>query len=306
MQCEPFICADPASVRLSTLARRAAMSRSGMIIHGDAGTGRLALARYIHDNSARAAAAFIVFDCIVVPEAAHMSELFGDADDDGGVLARASGGTVVLHNVCGLSRPAQDRLVRLMHDSADPCRARLIGTMRGAECGPASEGRLGAELAGLLGVLALRVAPLRERPGDIAPLAQHFLSRFAAEIGLRAPALSASAAAMLADHAWPGNVRELRNVMQRTLIFAEGDVLSAGDLMFDPAVTLRNAAGPGDLVGRTVAEVERELILDTLRHCEGNRTRASEILGISVRTLRNKIRQYSDDGLDVPAYSRAA
>ena len=155
-----------------------------------------------------------------------------------------------------------------------------------------------------LNVVNLRVPALRERPQDIALLADHFAKKYAELNGVAPRPLAAGVREMLARHAWRGNVRELENTLHRAVLLGRGDELGPEAIMLsasrpDADVAAPSAANPG-LVGRTVADVERDLILETLQHCLGNRTHAATILGISIRTLRNKLQQYREEGLAVP------
>ena len=170
--------------------------------------------------------------------------------------------------------------------------------------------------------MALHVPPLRERPADIAALAAHFARRFGAINGLPPRAVSPAAEALLLAHPWPGNVRELENTLHRAVLLAEGGWIGPEAIELTPPHAARPAAetapaGPvspaapvsvaaspsapvSALVGRRMEEVERDLIIETLTHCLGNRTRAAEILGISIRTLRNKLHEYRAQGAPVP------
>jgi two-component system response regulator FlrC len=163
-------------------------------------------------------------------------------------------------------------------------------------------------------VVGLHIPPLRERPGDILALAEHFAGRFAAANGLPRRPLMPEALALLLAHPWPGNVRELENTLHRAVLLAQGAAIGAEAIELTPlrlerqaeaVVPARAATAPvshpvSALVGRRVEEVERDLILETLTHCLGNRTRAAEILGISIRTLRNKLHEYRAQGAPVP------
>jgi len=164
-----------------------------------------------------------------------------------------------------------------------------------------------------LNVMTLRLPSLRERPLDIDLLAGHFIRRFSDLNGIAIRPLSSEAKKMLIGHTWRGNVRELENTMHRAVLLAGGDeidaeaiLLTGAPLQTDPgAAIVASVAAVANgttrnLVGRTVSDVERDLIIDTLEHCLGNRTHAANILGISIRTLRNKLRQYSDEGVAVP------
>ncbi|MHA1599512.1 MAG: helix-turn-helix domain-containing protein, partial [Alphaproteobacteria bacterium] len=173
-----------------------------------------------------------------------------------------------------------------------------------------------------LNVVAIQVTPLRDRPKDIQVLAEHFLKKYAEANGVADMTISPEAMAVLETHHWRGNARELENTMHRAVLMAQDKVVlpeaihltgmslqrgNAEDDTKDDTTTARIAqsraalaAGGHKLVGRTVADVERDLIIDTLQHCLGNRTHAANILGISIRTLRNKLRLYTQDGVPVP------
>jgi DNA-binding NtrC family response regulator len=173
-----------------------------------------------------------------------------------------------------------------------------------------AKGRFREDLYFRLNVLALHIPPLRARPADILPLAEHFCARYARANGVPDRPLSAAARARLLAHPWPGNVRELENCAHRAVLLAEGAEIGPEAIELTPprspekpAPSDAEAAAPAritGLVGRKVEEVERELIIETLSHCLGNRTRAAEILGISIRTLRNKLGEYRAAGIAVP------
>jgi len=165
-----------------------------------------------------------------------------------------------------------------------------------------------------LNVVNLRIPSLRERPLDIELLANHFARKFAEMNGMAHRPVSVEARKVLVSHAWRGNVREMENTMHRAVLLAQGDEIGpeailltgAPTTMLDPSIAVAASAAAAAstttkaLVGRTVSDVERDLIIDTLEHCLGNRTHAANILGISIRTLRNKLRLYSDEGIAVP------
>ena len=170
-----------------------------------------------------------------------------------------------------------------------------------------------------LNVVNLALPPLRERPDDIVALADHFVKKYAAANGVPARPIAPTAMTQLQARAWPGNVRELENTMHRAVLLAHGEMIGVDAIRMPDGSSLAPGgaggaySGPAEraaqtasaaanaLVGRTVADVEQDLILDTLDHCIGNRTHAANILGISIRTLRNKLRAYMDAGVDVPA-----
>jgi DNA-binding NtrC family response regulator len=181
---------------------------------------------------------------------------------------------------------------------------RLIATSNRDLEAEAATGTFREDLLFRLNVVNLHIAPLRERPGDIAPLYQHFIKKYAAANGLPERPLAPAARDALLRHVWRGNVRELENTMHRAVLLAEGDEIDLEALSLGAGGAASEAAdaaqAAGGLVGRTVAEVERDLILGTLNHTLGNRTHAATILGISIRTLRNKLRQYAGEGVRVP------
>jgi DNA-binding NtrC family response regulator len=182
---------------------------------------------------------------------------------------------------------------------------RLLATSNRDLPAAVAKGEFREDLLFRLNVMELQIPSLRNRPGDILPLSHLFIARYAAANGFSIRSLSNDALARLRRHDWPGNVRELENCIHRAVLLSQGDELDADAILLPDSQRNRESmsVGPGaqpDLVGRSVADVERRLILDTLSHTLGNRTRAATILGISIRTLRNKLRQYGDEGLAIP------
>jgi DNA-binding NtrC family response regulator len=179
------------------------------------------------------------------------------------------------------------------------------------------EGAFREDLLFRLNVVNLKIPPLRERPADVIELAQHFITKYSEANGVPARPLSAEARRTLVLNRWPGNVRELENTIHRAVLLTTGDeigidgILTPDGMRLDQAKNLANNSPAvahatlaaetvtRALVGRTVADVERDLILETLKHCLGNRTHAANILGISIRTLRNKLNEYADGGLPI-------
>jgi DNA-binding NtrC family response regulator len=176
------------------------------------------------------------------------------------------------------------------------------------------EGTFREDLLFRLNVVNLKIPPLRQRPADVLELANHFARKYAKANGVPLRALSSEAREMLTINAWPGNVRELENTIHRAVLMSDGDQIGADAILSPDGEQLDNSKTPAAvmhatlaaeqvtraLVGRTVADVERDLILETLKHCLGNRTHAANILGISIRTLRNKLNEYSDAGMPIP------
>lgn len=338
-----MVARDPAMLAALDLADRAAASDATILILGESGVGKEVLARRIHMASRRASGPFVSVNCAAIPEALLESELFGhEKGAFTGALARrvgkfeaASGGTLLLDEISEMDLRLQAKLLRALQErmidrvgGADPVPVdlRILATSNRDLAGEARAGRFREDLYFRLSVVPVTLPPLRERPDDILPLAEHFLALHAKAAGVEPPLLSEAARAALRARPWRGNARELENAMHRALILARGPRIepedlgpdapaaaaagardNAGQAMRDarlatseartsnPAAAIPAAAGAG-LVGRTLDAVERDLILDTLGHCGGNRTRAAAMLGISIRTLRNKLKLYLDTG----------
>ncbi len=318
---------DPAMAALLARAAQLARAEASLLITGESGTGKEVLARHIHAASRRARGPFVALNCAALPETLLESELFGHEKGafSGAVAARkgkfeqAEGGTLLLDEIGEMDPRLQAKLLRVIQErevdrlgGTAPVKVdvRLLAATHRDLAAEVAKGRFREDLYFRLNVLALHIPPLRARPADILPLAEHFCARYARANGLPARPLSPAARAMLLAHPWPGNVRELENCAHRAVLLAEGGEIGpeAIELVAPrapemPAPLLAQVAPPArasGLVGRKVEEVERELILETLSHCLGNRTRAAEILGISIRTLRNKLGEYRAAGIAVP------
>ncbi|MEH6664855.1 MAG: sigma 54-interacting transcriptional regulator, partial [Brevundimonas sp.] len=222
-----------------------------------------------------------------------------------------------------LLRAIQERVIdRVGGAKPVPVNIRIIATSNRDLARAVSEGTFREDLLYRLNVVNLRLPSLRERPGDVAVLADHFVKKYAVANGVPARPLSEAARRALLGHRWPGNVRELENAMHRAVLLATGPEIGEDALRMPDGQPLGAATGgaaaPRDAgvagqaaqaadavtrayVGQTVAEMEKTLILDTLSHCLGNRTHAANILGISIRTLRNKLNEYADAGETIPA-----
>lgn len=314
------------------LANQIAASDASILITGESGTGKEVMARHVHQKSTRSDKVFISVNCAAIPENLLESELFGhEKGSFTGAVARrigkfeeANGGTLLLDEIsemdvrlqAKLLRAIQERMIdRVGGNAPVAVDIRIIATSNRDLGEAVREGCFREDLLYRLNVVNLKVPPLRERPADILEIADHFTGKYADANGLPRRPLSSDARRQLLANRWPGNVRELENTIHRAVLLSTGaeigeeairtpdgarvDGLSQG--MDTASIAAQTAeAVTRDLVGKTVAEVERDLILETLDHCLGNRTRAATILGISIRTLRNKLKQYAGEGLAVP------
>jgi DNA-binding NtrC family response regulator len=304
--------------------------------------GKEVMARFLHKKSRRAERPFISVNCAAIPENLLESELFGhEKGAFTGALARrigkfeeANGGTLLLDEISEMDARLQAKLLRAIQEreidrvgGSKPVKVdiRILATSNRDLAQAVRQGTFREDLLYRLNVVNIHIPALRERPGDILALAEHFAKKYAAANGVPERPISAEARRRLAGHRWPGNVRELENAMHRAVLLSVGPEIDdqsirlpdgqpltaapAPDAAASAAARAAQAAGTANygeanlaaFVGQTVAEVEQKLILDTLTHCLGNRTHAANILGISIRTLRNKLKEYSEAGVAIPA-----
>ncbi len=329
----PMIAADPVMQQVMALADQIAASDASILITGESGVGKEVMARYVHKKSRRAERPFISVNCAAIPENLLESELFGHEKGafTGAVGRRigkfeeADGGTLLLDEISEMDGRLQAKLLRALQEreidrvgGARPVKVniRVLATSNRDLAQAVREGRFREDLLYRLNVVNLRLPPLRERPADVITLAEHFAKKYAAANGVPERPLSTEVKRRLVLHRWPGNVRELENAMHRAVLLSVGPEIEeqavrlpdgqpmsttdAGSQAASRAVQAADAAARS-FVGQTVAQVEQQLILDTLSHCLGNRTHAANILGISIRTLRNKLKEYSEAGVAVPA-----
>jgi len=314
-------------------ADQVAASDASILITGESGVGKEVMARYVHKKSRRAERPFISVNCAAIPENLLESELFGHEKGafTGAVGRRigkfeeADGGTLLLDEISEMDGRLQAKLLRALQEreidrvgGTGPVKVdiRVLATSNRDLAQAVKDGRFREDLLYRLNVVNLRLPPLRERPGDVIALADYFVKKYAGANGLPARPLSAEAKRRLLSHRWPGNVRELENAMHRAVLLStgpeieetavrlpDGQPMPNQDLGASTASRAVQAADAASrtLVGQTVAQVEQQLIIDTLTHCLGNRTHAANILGISIRTLRNKLKEYSEAGVAVPS-----
>jgi two-component system response regulator FlrC len=314
---------DPQSLRLLQLAARVAVSDATVLITGESGTGKEVLARHVHRQSRRSAGPFVAINCAAIPETMLEAVLFGHErgaftgahQSRPGKFELAQGGTLLLDEVSEMDLALQAKLLRVLQEreverigGSQTIRldVRVIATSNRQLREEVAAGRFREDLFYRLNVVPLCIPPLRERPGDILPLAGRALRRWSPA---GAPAeLDDGARAALLAHDWPGNVRELENLVQRALVLAGGRRLEAVDLAFErlpasrPCGDAAAAATPAPAadLGEELRDRERRLIIEAIL-ATGNREHAATRLGISARTLRHKLQQMRAAGVDIPA-----
>ncbi|MCV9936966.1 sigma-54 dependent transcriptional regulator [Boseaceae bacterium BT-24-1] len=321
---------DPAMERVVQLANQIARSDAPILVTGESGTGKEMIAQHLHQKSLRKDKPFVAVNCAAIPDNLLESELFGhEKGAFTGAIARrigkfeeANGGTLLLDEISEMDVRLQAKLLRALQErmidrvgGTQPVKVdlRIIATSNRNLGDAVREGSFREDLFYRLNVVHLRLPALRERPGDILALADHFAKKYAELNGLPLRPIAAEARKLLLANGWRGNVRELENTVHRAVLLAQGVEIGTEAMLTPEGETLGPASGRDvatraaqtaeavtrGLVGRTVADVERDLILDTLDHCLGNRTHAAKILGISIRTLRNKLSEYVAEGVPV-------
>jgi two-component system, response regulator FlrC len=313
---------DPAMAATIRRADQIATSDASVLISGESGTGKEVLARHIHNRSRRATGAFVALNCAAIPENLLESELFGhEKGAFSGAVARrvgkfeaADGGTLLLDEISEMDIRLQAKLLRALQEreidrlgGSGPVRVnvRILATTNRDLPAEVARKTFREDLYFRLNVVSLRLPALRERPADIAALADHFARHFAGVNGVPHRPPSRYAQLRLVGHRWAGNVRELENCIHRAVLLAEGNEIGPEAIELGPTQAAGSPAPSGEtgvagLVGRRMDDVERDLILQTLTHTLGNRTHAATILGISIRALRNKLRDYAAQGVAVP------
>jgi DNA-binding NtrC family response regulator len=296
---DEIVTADPAMKELLSLVDRVASRDIAVLVTGESGAGKELVARRLHARSPRAKGPFVAVNAAALPETLAESELFGAEkgaftgaeQSRAGRFEEASGGTLFLDEVGELPAALQSKLLRVLEErvlrrlggSRDlPVDVRLVAATNRDLARESESGGFRQDLFFRLAVVVVNVPPLRERPGDVPLLARHFAARLAARHGVRLPEVTDDALAALTAHAWPGNVRELRNVLERAVVVRGGEPIRGDDLGLAAP-----SASPLDRVHR-----EREALLAALRRTGGRREEAAKLLGISVRTLYYRLKQW--------------
>lgn len=341
------IAVEPASVQLLNLAARVAKSDSTVLISGESGTGKEVLARFIHQQSPRAGKPFIAINCAAIPDNMLEATLFGHEKGSftgaiaaqAGKFEQADGGTILLDEISEMPMGLQAKLLRVLQErevervgARKPIELdiRVLATTNRDLAGEVAAGRFREDLYYRLSVFPLAWQSLRQRPGDILPLAERLLAKHVNKMKHAPVRLSADAQKCLVGYSWPGNVRELDNAVQRALILQQGGVIQAEDFCLAGPITFASVPAPapvlqvlptlpttasvmesslesiaGEVAGALGEDLRRrefQMIIDTLRAERGRRKEAAERLGISPRTLRYKLAQMRDAGMDVEGY----
>jgi len=308
-----FVTDDIETRRLLDRVALIAPSNASVLVIGESGTGKERLSRYVHACSNRTNGNFIAINCAAIPEGVLESELFGHEKGafTGATSARpgkfelAHDGTLLLDEITEMPVHLQAKLLRVLQEGevdrlggSKPVKinVRVIATSNRDIAKAVSEGSFRQDLYYRLNVVTIQLPPLRDRKGDILPLAKHFLQRFSDMYNRTAPALTDDAIASLNYYPWPGNARELENCMHRAFLMAVDDSIRPEHLCLEAlspqaSSDLQQSGGAVE-AGVSIRDMERALIEKTLVHVKGNRNEAAQLLGISIRTLRNKLHTY--------------
>ncbi|MDT7687484.1 MAG: hypothetical protein QOE46_243 [Acidobacteriota bacterium] len=303
--------------QIYALIEQVAPSSASVLITGESGTGKELVARTIHNLSPRKNTAFVAINCSAIPETLMESELFGhERGAFTGAAARrlgcfelANAGTLLLDEIsempvslqAKLLRVLEDRTIRRLGGSQEvPVDVRVLAATNRDPAEAVRQGTFREDLLYRLNVIAIEMPPLRQRKEDLPLLAQHLVAQLAERHVRPARLLSPAAIEALQSHSWPGNVRELRNVIERAVIICSSEVIERHHLAPYPLEQRARTRGEDTVmlpVGTPIEEVERRMILRTLQKTDNNKTRAAELLQISLKTLHNKLRLYREQGL---------
>ncbi len=301
-----------ATQRCFNLAERVSRTDVSVLISGESGTGKEVVARFIHDRSARAKGAFIAINCAAIPEQMLEAILFGHEKGAftgahqmrEGKFELANGGTLLLDEISEMPVSLQAKLLRVLQERelervggkrTIAVDVRVIATTNRDLKANIAAGAFREDLFYRLSVFPLQLEPLRARRHDIAPLAQHFLAKHGQHCA--GASLSPAALDALGAHDWPGNVRELENVIQRALVLWNGDPIEPIDLGFESEPAIRAPAGERLSLDERMLNTEVEIVTEVLRDHRGRRDATARALGISVRTLRHKLKRWREMGL---------
>jgi len=307
---EGIIGHSPALQRVFDILRQVAATHATVLVLGESGTGKDLVAQALHNNSPRKERRFVALNCAAMSEGLIESELFGHVKGaftgamaaKEGLVAHADGGTLFLDEIGDMPLSLQAKLLRVIETrevtpvgghAIRKVDIRLVAATNQDLDAMVKQGSFREDLLFRLKVVTIELPALRERPGDVPLLVDHFIGQLAKEHGRAVTGIDAEARTALMRYAWPGNVRELRNTIENMVLLTRGSVLSAEDV----PEAIRGSSGPGvsggfELAGRSLEEVERELIRTNLELVGSNRQKAAKLLGIGERTLYRKIKEY--------------
>ena len=302
---------DPQFLNLLKVAENIAASSATVLIQGESGTGKELLARFIHERGGRRDEPYVAVNCAALPDTLAESELFGhEKGAFTGAVSRKTGkfeaagrGTIVLDEISEMSPPLQAKLLRVLQerqidrigsDRPVSMEARVIAVSNIDLEDAVAAGKFREDLFYRVNVVPLTIPPLRERSDDIQLLVRHFCEKFGQMNGRQAE-VSEAAMERLLRHSWPGNIRELENTIERAVLMGTGTEIAPQDLILGcEQVTAGSAQSAYICAGVTVRDMERKLIMATLQAVNESRSQAAEMLGISIRTLRNKLKEYRE------------
>lgn len=304
-----IIYSSPEMKKIVNLATGLASSDITVLIYGESGTGKEVLARYIHKYSNRKDKPFVAVNCAAIPENLLESELFGHEkgaftgalERRIGKFEKAQGGTILLDEIGEMALPLQAKLLRVLQEKEfdrvggkEPIKidVRIIATTNRDLKKECEKGNFREDLYYRLNVFPIKLPPLRERKEDIEVLSEHFLHKYNIKINKNIQGFEKQAMELLKNHYWKGNVRELENVIQRAVFMCQKNYISVNDIYFEENET-KQAGNMGSFKG-SLKDIEKEMIFKTLAETGGNKTKAADILGITVRTLRNKLKEYGN------------
>jgi DNA-binding NtrC family response regulator len=290
-------------------ARRFARTSATVLITGESGTGKELLARFLHEQSGRTSQPYVRVNCAALSESLVESELFGHergaftgaAEVRVGRLEAAGSGTLFLDEISEVPQRVQSKLLRALEEEEFQrvgsnttlrLQARVLASSNRNLERQVARRRFRADLFYRLNVLRLNLPPLRTRKEDVPPLVQHFVNLYRDDSGVMVRGVTPRAMQKLCEHDWPGNIRELRNVIYRACVLAEAPLLDAANLPPLERTTAVAIRAEDPFADMRLEEIERQVILARLRHCGGNKTAAAAALGVTSRTLRNKLSQY--------------
>lgn len=291
------------------MALSVAYSSSTILIQGESGTGKEMIAKFIHQNSNRKDKSFVAVNCAALPKDLLESELFGHEKGSFtgainkkiGKFELANHGTILLDEISEMDMSLQAKLLRVLQErevdrvggrEPVPIDARVIATTNRNLREAIDEGEFREDLYFRLNVIPIVIPPLRNRKEDISLLIEYFIKKHSSKNKKNVTGMAKDALLMLADYYWRGNVRELENVIERAVLLCKGNLITQEYLFMEAIVEEIKSSVKA---GVTVREMEKKLIFNTLEQVNGNRTKAAELLGVSIRTLRNKLNEYKNE-----------